>query len=40
MNDNGINNSNTPTYKVDLGDVRVEVPEVRFGTPPPPPTKK
>lgn len=40
MNDKCINNLPTPISVADIGDVRVEVPEIRFGTPPPPPIKK
>ena len=34
------NNNLTPISVADLGYIRVEVPEISFGTPPPPPTKK
>lgn len=40
MSDKSTNNNPTPISVAELGDVRVEVPEIRFGTPPPPPTKK
>ncbi len=29
-----------PIYTSDLEEVKVEVPDIRFGTPPPPPVKK
>lgn len=29
-----------PISSSDLGEVKVEVPDIRFGTPPPPPVKK
>lgn len=40
MSDECKNTNPAPISVADLGDVRVEVPEIRFSTPPPPPTKK
>ena len=40
MSDETVNTNPTPISIADLGDVRVEVPDIRFGSPPPPPVKK
>ncbi len=40
MADESIKSNSEPISTVDLGDVRVEIPDIRFGTPTPPPVKK